>query len=291
MQLGIIRQTVGAGGEGEDLIVTGHFHIIIVEGKILGLFDEAIEGGIGGVGVDVVELDIGVEYRKYLPDHVLFDGGVVDIRMGLGKILVLILQQLSELGAVCVVLIIGQQGIFGPAQIVAVDDGILRDGGAIAAGAAEIGIVAAVVIVLTIGIAAQVVLVIIVIIDLDHHIIDGGAINIQPADGILVLLLHGQRIFQHGLLQFLEDLLLGGLIGIGVIRIGGGSGIAGIGRIGGVAGVFAAGGKGKYHAECQQQGQQACCRFHNVPRAFSCKLAPAGALFRIILHHGGGACQ
>lgn len=134
------------------------------------------------------------------------------------------------------VLIIGQQGIFGPTQIVAVDDGILRDGGAIAAGAAEIGIVAAVVIVLTIGIAAQVVLVIIVIIDLDHHIIDGGAINIQPADGILVLLLHGQRIFQHGLLQLLEDLLLGGLIGIGVIRIGGGSGIAGIGRIGGVAG-------------------------------------------------------
>ena len=86
MQLGIIRQTVGAGGEGEDLIVAGHFHIIIVEGKILGLFDEAIEGGIGGVGVDVVELDIGV------PDHVLFDGGVVDIRMGLGKFLVLILQ-------------------------------------------------------------------------------------------------------------------------------------------------------------------------------------------------------
>ena len=115
VQLGIIRQTVGAGGEGEDLIVAGHFHIIIVEGKILGLFDEAIEGGIGGVGVDVVELDIGVEYRKYLPDHVLFDGGVVDIRMGLGKFLVLILQQLGELGAVGVVLIIGQQGIFGPA--------------------------------------------------------------------------------------------------------------------------------------------------------------------------------
>ena len=167
--------------------------------------------------------------------------------MGLGKFLVLILQQLGKLGAVCVVLIIGDQAAGGTAQIVAVHHGIFGDGIAVAGFAAPVGIVAAVVIVFPIGVAAQVILIIVIIVYLYHHVIDGGAVNINPADGILILLLHGQRVFQHGLLQLLQLFLLGGLGG--VIGVGGvhrPCGVTGVYRVG-ICRVLAAGGEGKYH--------------------------------------------
>ena len=293
MQFSIIRQAVGAGGKGQDLIVAGHLHVVVVEGKVLRLFQQAGIGRVGRGRVDIVKADIGVKDGKDLPDHILFDGGIVDVRVAPGKLRVLVFQQLRELGAVCVVLFIEKNAVLGAAQVVAVDHRVFGKGLPAAGFAAPIGKIAAVVIVFPVGVAPQVVGVIVVVIHLDHHIINGGAVDIKPANGILVLLLHCQSILQHLFLQLLELFFFGKLsLAVGVL--GGG----GAGRVDGIDGshrIFAAGAQGQYHAKGQQQGEQACCLFHGIPHAsfwYYASFLVGTALFYtippLLVNQGGG---
>ena len=293
MQFSIIRQAVGAGGKGQDLIVAGHLHVIVVEGKVLRLFQQAGIGRVSRGRVDIVKADIGVKDGKDLPDHILFDGGIVDVRVAPGKLRVLVFQQLRELGAVCVVLFIEKNAVLGAAQVVAVDHRVFGKGLPAAGFAAPIGKIAAVVIVFPVGVAPQVVGVIVVVIHLDHHIINGGAVDIKPANGILVLLLHCQSILQHLFLQLLE-LFFFGKLSLAVGILGGG----GAGRVDGIDGsrrIFAAGAQGQYHAKGQQQGEQACCLFHGIPHAsfwYYASFLVGTALFYtippLLVNQGGG---
>ena len=79
------------------------------------LIDDLHKLFVRGIGLNVVEVYVSIEYRKYLPNQIFFAGGEIDVRIIANEINVLgIVIKLRELFALGIILVIG----------VTIDDGV-----------------------------------------------------------------------------------------------------------------------------------------------------------------------
>ena len=73
----------GAGGKGEDLIGGIHLHIKIMEAAVTGLADDVFHISFRLI---VVEGHLCIEAGEDLEGHLLFFGGIINVRIALGHV-------------------------------------------------------------------------------------------------------------------------------------------------------------------------------------------------------------
>ena len=181
--LGVGAVFVAAGRKGEDPVLRRHFDVVGVFRPRLHVADEGIETLVGILGHVVGHgrgLRLAVKDREDFKDVGRALGGQVDIGGLLGELNVLELQKLREFGALGVVL-----HPHRTAEVVAVDDRVLRQVRAVVEHhALVVHIVAALIGIVLFDVPPQV---IVIVGRLHDRLVDRGVGQGEPADHVGIL--------------------------------------------------------------------------------------------------------